>query len=164
MKPAVSAGCDNKEKVMRRANRKKGFTLVETILSSVIMCGAVLALGSIGTRCLSETRLNRHYEKASSLANKQLHMIDFMGVEEFIEAGVMSGTFEEIDLMYGWTVQTQSQEIDNLYLVRVTVSWSERRHVQSVTVDTMFNGKGTLAETDEAGEAGAGGEGRGAGE
>ena len=154
MKPAVSAGCDNEEKMMRRAKRKKAFTLVETMLASVIMCGAVLALGSISTRCLSETRMNRHREVASMLLDRQFSMIDFMGIDEFIEADNMSGIFEEYEQGYQWRAVTQVQDTDNLYLVQLTVSWSERRGIQSVSVDTMFNGQGMAADTIETGEAG----------
>jgi len=48
-----------------------GFTLVETITASVILCGAVLAVGAISTRSLGETRLNRQYEVAAALADRQ---------------------------------------------------------------------------------------------
>ena len=134
---------------MHRVKNKDGFTLVETILASVIMCAAVLSLGSISTRCLSEARLNRHYEVASMLLDRQLTMIDFMGIDEFVEADQMSGIFDEDDVKYLWEARTESQDIDNLYLVRVTVSWSERKHIYSVSVDTMFDGKGILTETAE---------------
>jgi Tfp pilus assembly protein PilV len=129
---------------MRRQNVERGFTLVETILASVILCGAVLTLGAIGTRCLGQTRLNRQYEVAATLLDKQLTMIDYVGIEEFIELGQMEGEFEEFEPGYHWKVVTASQEIDNLYLVRITVSWVERKRPYSVSVDTMFNGKGIL--------------------
>ena len=46
--------------MMVRAKRKKrGFTLVETITASTILCGAVLTVGAITTRALTNTRLNR---------------------------------------------------------------------------------------------------------
>jgi len=123
---------------------KKGFTLVETILSTVILCGAVLALGGISTRCLSGTRLNRQYERAAALADRQLAMIDYTGVEEFIELGRTEGQFEGYKPVYYWKVVTESQDIDNLYLVTVTVSWFERNRQHSVSLDTMLNGKGML--------------------
>ncbi|UCG48802.1 MAG: hypothetical protein JSU94_03290, partial [Phycisphaerales bacterium] len=66
----------------RRDN--KGFNLVETIVSSVILSGAVLAVGAIGTRSMVETRLNRQYETAAALIDKQLALIDYMGIDEFI--------------------------------------------------------------------------------
>ncbi|MHC4485650.1 MAG: type IV pilus modification PilV family protein [Planctomycetota bacterium] len=70
----------------KRNNR--GFTLVETVAASAILCGAVLTVGAISTRSLSGTRLNRRYEMATALIDKQLSLIDYVGIDEFIELGV----------------------------------------------------------------------------
>lgn len=129
---------------MRAKKFNRGFTLVETILASIILCGAVLAIGAISTRCLSETRLNRQYEVAAALLDKQLTMIDYVGIENFIELGRMEGELEDFEPGYYWKVVTASQGIDNLYQVNITVGWVERNRPYSISVDTMFNGKGTL--------------------
>lgn len=129
---------------MRAKKFNRGFTLVETILASIILCGAVLAIGAISTRCLSETRLNRQYEVAAALLDKQLTMIDYVGIENFIELGRMEGEFEDFEPGYYWKVVTASQAIDNLYQVNITVTWVERNRPCSISVDTMFNGKGIL--------------------
>ena len=133
---------------MRAKRNKRGFTLVETITASVILCGAVLAVGAISTRALGETRLNRQYEVAAALADKRLTMIDYVGVDSFIESGQMEGEFEEFEPGYRWEVVTESQAIDNLYLVNITVSWVERNRPYSISVDTMLNGTGMLVEIE----------------
>ena len=63
---------------------RRGFTLVETILASVILCASILALGAISTRALSSAKLNRQYETAAALAEKQLVMISYIGIDNFI--------------------------------------------------------------------------------
>ena len=133
---------------MRAKRNKRGFTLVETITASVILCGSVLAVGAISTRSLGETRLNRQYEVAAALADKQLAMIDYVGVEEFIELGQMEGDFEESEPGYRWEVVTESQDVDNLYLVNITVSWVERKRPYTISVDTMLNGTGMFVDTE----------------
>lgn len=133
---------------MRAKRNKRGFTLVETITASVILCGSVLAVGAISTRSLGETRLNRQYEVAAALADRQLTMIDYVGVEEFIELGQMEGEFEEPEPGYHWEVVTESQAVDNLYLVNITVSWVERKRPYSISVDTMLNGTGMFVDTE----------------
>jgi len=133
---------------MRAKRNKRGFTLVETITASVILCGSVLAVGAISTRSLGETRLNRQYEVAAALADKQLTMIDYVGVEEFIELGQMEGDFEEPEPGYRWEVVTESQDVDNLYLVNITVSWVERKRPYTISVDTMLNGTGMFVDTE----------------
>jgi Tfp pilus assembly protein PilE len=134
--------------MMRAKRNKRGFTLVETITASVILCGSVLAVGAISTRSLGETRLNRQYEVAAALADKQLAMIDYVGVEEFIELGQMEGDFEEPEPGYRWEVVTESQDVDNLYLVNITVSWVERKRPYTISVDTMLNGTGMFVDTE----------------
>lgn len=132
--------------------RKEGFTLVEVILANVILCGAVLALGAISTRALSETRLNRQYEVAGAVANKQLTLIDYIGIEDFIGLGRMEGDVEEFEPGYHWEVISESEEIDNLYLVNITVSWVERNRPYRISVDTMLNGTGGIVATEETEE------------
>jgi prepilin-type N-terminal cleavage/methylation domain-containing protein len=127
----------------------RGFTLVEMIVTSVILCGAVLALGAISTRSLVGTRLNRQYEVAAALADRQLRLIDYIGVDNFIEFGQKEGEFEQFEPGYHWEVITESVGIGNLYLVKVTVSWVERNRPYSISVDTRLNGVGRALETEE---------------
>jgi len=129
-------------------SNNKGFSLVETLVASAILSGAVLVVGAVSTRSLSGTRLNRQYEVAASLIDKQLRLVDYIGIDEFIELGQMEGVFEEFEPGYDWEIVTEYQDIDNLYLVTMTVSWLESNHPYSLSVDTMFNGTGMLAEAE----------------
>jgi type II secretory pathway pseudopilin PulG len=133
---------------MRAKRNKRGFTLVETLTASVILCGAVLAVGAISTRSLGEIRLNRQYEVAAALADKQLTLIDYIGVDSFISSGQTEGVLEESEPGYRWKVATESLEIDNLYQVRISVSWVERKRPYSISVDTRLNGTGMLVEME----------------
>jgi len=137
----------------RTAKKKNGFTLVEVIASSVILCAAVMIVGSIATRALIGTRLNRRYETAAFLADKQLGLIDYVGIDSVSELGEMEGDLEEAGDTYHWVVETEYQEIDNLYLIKATVSWVEANRPYSLAVDTMFDGT-TVASFDSAAETG----------
>lgn len=132
--------------MVRAKRNKRGFTLVETIAASTILCGAVLMVGAISTRSLGRTRLNRQYEVAASLIDKQLSLIDYVGIDEFIELGRLEGEFEDFEPGYHWEVVTQYQNIDSLYLVNITVSWVERNRLRSVSVDTMLDGMSVLVD------------------
>ena len=120
--------------------KKKGFTLVESAVASTILCGAVLTFGAIGTSSLRGVRLNRQYEIAVSLIDKQLSLIDYVGIDEFIELGEMEGDFEDIEPEYHWEVATEYQDIDSLYLVTITVSWVDHGRPYTLSVDTMLDG------------------------
>ena len=127
---------------------KKGFSLIETLVASAILSGAVLTLGAISTMSLSGTRLNRRYEMALSLIDKQLSLIDYVGIDEFVELGQMEGVFEEIEPEYHWEVTTEYQDIDSLYLVTITVSWIDGNRPYSLSVDTMLDGISLYIEVE----------------
>ena len=127
---------------------KKGFSLIETLVASAILSGAVLTVGAISTMSLSGTRLNRRYEMAASLIDKQLSLIDYVGIDEFVELGQMEGVFEEIEPEYHWEVATEYQDIDSLYLVTITVSWVDGKRPYSLSVDTMLDGISVYIEVE----------------
>lgn len=128
--------------------KKKGFTLVESAVASTILCGAVLTVGAISTNSLRGVRLNRQYEIAASLIDKQLSLIDYVGIDEFIELGQVEGDFEDIEPGYHWEVATEYQDIDSLYLVTIIVSWVDHGRLYSISVDTMLNGVSVYIEVE----------------
>ena len=127
---------------MRRSRRTKhgGFNLVEALVATMILSSAVLTLSAISTNALSSTRLHRHYEAAAALIDKQLSLIDYMGIDEFIQAGQTEGIVEDLDPACRWSVTTEYQGTDDLYLVTITMTWPEGKRPYSVTVQTMLNG------------------------
>lgn len=131
----------------RILKNNKGFSLVETLVASVILSGAVLTIGAISTVAVRGTGLNRRYETAAALLDKQLNMIDYMGIDEFIDLGHMEGVFEGYE-DYHWEVITEYQDIDSLYLVTITVSWVEGNRPYSITVDTMLDGVSVYIEVE----------------
>lgn len=127
--------------------RARGFTLVEVIAASVILCGAVMLVGRIGTDAMTGTKLNRRYEMAASLIDRQLTLIDYMGIDAFIESGESEGQSEDLGYLFNWEATTEYQELDSLYQVRITVNWIEGKRPHSVSVDTMFDGVATTEES-----------------
>ena len=134
---------------MMLSKRNKGFNLVEAIVASVILSSSVLVLGAISTQAVSGLRLNRQHEIAASLADRQLSLIDYMGIDEFIKQGQFEGVFQEYEPGYHWKVVTQNQDIVSLYLVSITVSWVERNRPYSVTIDTMLDGTTVILSTEQ---------------
>ncbi|UCG55815.1 MAG: hypothetical protein JSU70_13200 [Phycisphaerales bacterium] len=134
---------------MGRARRnRKGFNLVETVVASVILSGAVVTVAAISTRSLSNTRLNRQYETAASIVERQLRLIDVAGIDTFIETDQTEGEYLEFEPGYHWQVETQYEELDSLYLVTVTVTWVEGKRAHSISVDTRLDGVSLYAEVE----------------
>jgi len=138
---------------MTRPGRKaKGFTLVEVIAASVILCGAVMLVGRVGTQAMTGTKLNRRYEMACSVVDRQLTLIDYVGIDAFIEGGETEGQSDDLGYTFNWQVETEYLELDSLYLVKITVSWLEGVRPYSITVETMFDG---VMEMEEGSGTGA---------
>jgi len=133
---------------MRTNRNKKGFTLVETITAGAILSMSVLTLVAITTRSLTGTRFNRHYETAASIIEKQLSLLDYIGIDEFIELGQAEGVVEDFEPGYHWEVATEYMGIDSLYRVTITVTWLERNRPYSVSVQTRLNGMSTYVEAE----------------
>jgi len=138
---------------MRVSRRKaKGFTLVEVIAASVILCGAVMLVGRVGTQAMTGTKLNRHYEMACSLVERQLTLLDYVGIDAFIESGETEGQSDDLGYTFNWQAETEYLELDSLYSVKITVSWLEGVRPYSITVETMFDG---VAQMEEGGGTGS---------
>lgn len=130
----------------RRINgARTAFTLAETVLASVILCAAVVTICAITTRGLAGTKLNRQYDLAWQLLDRQLTLIDYIGIDGFIELGQMQGVFEGLEPTYRWQVETSPESYDNLYKVAITVSWQAQNQPYSITAETMLNGQGLPA-------------------
>ena len=121
---------------------KRAFTLIETILACVILCGSGLVLSAVSTRSLGLTKLNRQYETAAGLAGRQLRMIDYVGIEDFMEAGKLEGDLERPEAVYRWEVSGELEDIGSLYRVKVDVSWFEGRRKHFVRLESRINGVG----------------------
>ncbi|MEN6577383.1 MAG: hypothetical protein ABFD90_13655 [Phycisphaerales bacterium] len=132
---------------LQTSNFKLGFSLVETLAASMILSGAVLTLGAISTNALTSTRLHRHYEQAAAVIDQQLNLIDFMGIDKFIEAGQLEGVSDQFKPGYQWAVTTEYTGTDNLYMVKITVTWLEGKRSHSITAQTMLNGASLASST-----------------
>lgn len=120
--------------------RQAGFNLIETLVASAILSGAVLTLGAISSNALRDVSLNRHVEVAASVIERQLSMIDYVGIDQFIDQGQAEGLYEDMEPGYHWQVKTEYQGTDGLYLVTITVTWDQGKRPRQLVAQTMLNG------------------------
>ena len=140
---------------MGRMTERKGFSLVEMLVASLLLSAAVVALCAIGTRSMTGVKLNRQYETAWDLLDRQLTMIDYMGIDEFIEMRQMSGQFEVEVLggaVYKWEAAITEGDLDNVYVVNLSISWGADGKGGRVSVATVLNGQKTSETSDETAE------------
>lgn len=124
---------------------RRGLTLVETLVAGMILSATVVTVSALSSRSMSGTGTNRAYELAASLLDRQMTLIDSVGIDAFIESGQTQGEFGEIAPDHTWVVLVESLGIDNLQEVTVTVFWPERGGIKSLSVTTRLNGQSVLA-------------------
>lgn len=135
-----------------RAVKGKGFSLVEMLVASLLLSAAVIVLCAVGTRSMTGVKLNRQYETAWELLDRQLTMIDYMGINEFLELRQMSGEFEvegDKGVVYKWQAAVEEGDLDNVYVVSLSISWGVSGRGGRVSVSTVLNGQGVPQSSDE---------------
>jgi hypothetical protein len=105
-----------------------------------------VTLGAVGTLCLTQTKLNGQYETAAALADRQLSLIDYIGIDTFVQKGQTEGEFESAQVKYTWRADIVYLGIDNLYGVTLTVSWMHRNRQYRVVVESRLNGTASTVE------------------
>ena len=130
---------------------RKAFSLVEMIVTAVLLSAAVVTICAITNRSLSGVKSNRQHEFAWELLDRQLTLIDAVGVEEFVELGQMQGQFQtdtQFGTTYYWQVQTEQALADNLYDISMIVYWGPENRRQSVSVSTAINAAPATATSE----------------
>ncbi|MBE0536112.1 MAG: prepilin-type N-terminal cleavage/methylation domain-containing protein, partial [Phycisphaerae bacterium] len=130
----------------------RGFSLVEVIVASAILSGAVVAICSISTRSFLGVKLNRGYERAWDMLDQRLTLIDYMGVDEFLRMGETSGMCESDpteDVVHYWNAVIVEEAIPGLYVVDIAVSWQDGGRLRQVTARTRLNGAPVVEEKNE---------------
>ena len=125
---------------------KKGFSLVEVLAASVLLGGAVVVLCGLSARSLEAVRLNREYERAWDLLDRQLIMVDEVGLESFLEEGRNSGLIKDAvsGRKWQWTAQVEEIDITGVYDVTLRIQWDSGGRCRSVSGQTRLRARRTV--------------------
>ena len=123
---------------------KSGFTLVESIVSAMILSIAVIALSGICTKSISAVRTSREREQAWEVLDKQLQLVDYEGVDAIDEGNALSGVDEDYNIPYSWQLSIESLESGLLCEVTAKVSWQEGGLTRNIIATTRFNEDGDI--------------------
>lgn len=130
-------------------------TLIEVILATAILGIGIASLVAAAAKCIAVARKAREYEVARRLIGQvDLEMpIQFEELEEGEETGEFEDPFED----YSWSreiVEISEDELE-MFEVRTTVNWSDRRGVASESVVTYIYGptypRRTTGEVEQPG-------------
>ncbi len=136
---------------MKTARTQLGFNLLETLVASMVLSGTVVTVGALSTRALQGVARHRQFETAVQLADRQMRLIDYMGIDVFLEQGQTEGVFEEPAPGYHWSMDAEAMDFGLLYSVTIHLTWVDRGTPRQWSMSTRLNGTGmTLGAEDEA--------------
>ena len=133
-------------------NKTRGFSLIETLVAAMLLSGGVVAICSLSGRSMTSVRANREYETGWDVLDRQLTVIDYIGVEEFLQIDQMSGKFggSKDGDGYQWAVEIEEEQIQGLYRVDITVGWVDGKKNREVSASTVLGGSGNIQEEESS--------------
>lgn len=117
---------------------KKGFTLIEIVVAAMILSAATITIGAICNKCVRSVKLSQEHEIAWEVLDKQLNIIDYLGLKTFIDADRMAGEIDENEMKYHWQLKLEQRDIDGLYDVDISVSWLNGKAGHMISASTML--------------------------
>ena len=123
-----------------------GFTLIEVIAASALLALGVVVVAAITSRSVDSLRLNTEYARAWEILDRQLTIIDHVGVDTIAERQMTEGNFREGDTEYRWWLTMTDDIYDKLKRVDIVLTWERGGRTRKISASTMFNGSGVIGE------------------
>jgi len=124
----------------RIKKRHGGFTLLEALVATMVLTGALVSLQGIVSRCLYRVRVNEEKERAWQILDRQLTVIDAMGIDSYVQEPLKEGEIEEDEMLFHWRVDTSVESIDCMYEVTITIWWGPEAKPHVISATTKLNG------------------------
>jgi prepilin-type N-terminal cleavage/methylation domain-containing protein len=125
------------KQVKRRSNR--GFTLIEALVSTVLLGVGVVGLMSAATLGLRNSQRAGQRSMAMYLAMEKLAEVEVMGPHIWMLGHPMEGSEPRGSAEYLWTIAIDQLAVGELFDVRVKVQWSSAAGDGSVELETWLN-------------------------
>lgn len=136
---------------MQKLYRCRGVSLLETVLAASLLGGVVMTVCGLSASSLRSVRLNQEHEKAWDYIERQLTLIDLVGVEAMRQSGQNGGQFESLDgRIWRWSVQITDTGITSLYDVVVRVDWDGAGRPRGVECRTRMAGRAATVDATQA--------------
>ncbi len=117
---------------------RRGFTLVEAIVGSVVLALAMVSILGLTGQSLASQRRGEQLRTAAMLADEQLNLVLAVGAEDFPRVFDRKGTCPEPFETYRYQVSIKSQGEGYPFLVTATVIWDSGGREQTLDIETFI--------------------------
>lgn len=120
---------------MRRCGGQYGFTLIETMVSLVVLSVGLVAVWNVLAMSSLAGQQDANTRVALMLAD---NMLTEMSLSPIKQLGRQQGRFDGPYQRYTWTSEVESSPVDGLTQVVVRVHWQQRGQQRTVTLATLL--------------------------
>ncbi|MGH2270775.1 type IV pilus modification PilV family protein [Anaerohalosphaeraceae bacterium U12dextr] len=134
---------------MMSNRRHKGFSLIEVVVAAGLLATATVTICALGARSLSALRIHQEYEKAWDMLDRQMVLLDQIGIQSLISNPNLSGVINDphSGMQWRWQAVLEPLGIEQLYSLRMTVEWVSENRVRRVQCDTRLRAVAETAST-----------------
>jgi len=119
------------DRTVNRRSAEAGFTLIELMVTLVLISIGILALSGVQTRSSSDVYDTGRHERALALAQEQIEVARAAGYALAASTAGTSGGF-------AWATQVDTVSAD-MKQVAVTVTWNDRTRVRNLQLQTLLS-------------------------
>lgn len=132
-----------------KLSHKKGFSLIETLVAAGLLATATVTVCTLGAKSLSALRVHQDYEKAWDILDRQMVLIDQLGVQSLVNNPNVSGTIDDPQSgqQWRWQVAAESLGLENLYAVTMTLEWMSDGKLRRIQCDTRLRAASDIVTT-----------------
>jgi Tfp pilus assembly protein PilV len=117
----------------------RSFTLVEALVSSVLLGVGVVGLMSVATLGQRNSYRSELRTVAVCLAQEKMAEVEAAGPHLWSLGQPMKGTETREGVVYDWTIKIDRLAVGELFDTRVTVEWAGAAGCGSVDLETWLN-------------------------
>ena len=109
-------------------------------MATMVLAASLASLQGIVSRCLYRVRVNEENARAWQVLDRQMTVIDAMGIDAYMQEPLKEGEIEEDGMLFNWRVDTSIESIDCMYEVTITIWWGPETKPHVISATTKLDG------------------------
>jgi prepilin-type N-terminal cleavage/methylation domain-containing protein len=120
--------------------KNRGFSLIEVMVAAGLLGTVTVTVCTLGAKSLASMRVCREYEKAWDVLDRQMVLLEQIGVTSLVSRSNLSGVIDDSQsqTQWKWQMNIESLEVEELYALTLTVEWVSEGKARRIRCDTRM--------------------------